>query len=78
MIAKIIAHGATRAEALERMDGALAALEVRGVATNLAFLRALTAHPSVLAGEVDTRLAESLATATTPSTRAAAHDAAAT
>jgi acetyl/propionyl-CoA carboxylase alpha subunit len=54
LIAKLIAHGPTRAEAFERLAGALAATEVTGVVTNLPFLRWLVAHPAVLAGETTT------------------------
>jgi acetyl/propionyl-CoA carboxylase alpha subunit len=54
MIAKLIAHGATRAEALERLREALAEAEVAGVVTNLPFLRWLVAHPAVRAGETTT------------------------
>ena len=45
MIAKIIAHGPTRAAAIARLAAALAETEVAGVATNLAALRAILAHP---------------------------------
>ncbi|HTR33875.1 MAG TPA: biotin carboxylase N-terminal domain-containing protein [Gaiellaceae bacterium] len=54
MIAKLIAHGATRAEALDRLAAALAETEVGGVVTNLPFLRWLVAHPVVRAGEATT------------------------
>jgi acetyl/propionyl-CoA carboxylase alpha subunit len=54
MIAKLVAHGATRAEALERLRAALAETEVEGVVTNLPFLRWLVAHPAVRAGETTT------------------------
>jgi acetyl-CoA/propionyl-CoA carboxylase biotin carboxyl carrier protein len=56
MIAKVIAHGATRDEAIERLQGALARTTLLGVTTNRAFLRALLAEPAVLAGELDTGL----------------------
>ena len=46
MLAKIIAHGATRALALQRLESALAQTQVHGIETNLAYLR------QVLAGEV--------------------------
>src|SRR5205807_3367548 len=39
MIAKLIAHGPTRDEALSRLREALAETEVEGVTTNLPFLR---------------------------------------
>jgi acetyl/propionyl-CoA carboxylase alpha subunit len=54
MIAKLIAHGPTRAEALARLADALAETEVGGVTTNLPFLRWLVAHPVVRAGEATT------------------------
>ena len=54
MIAKLIAHGPTRAEALARLADALAETEVGGVTTNLPFLRWLVAHPVVRAGETTT------------------------
>jgi acetyl-CoA/propionyl-CoA carboxylase, biotin carboxylase, biotin carboxyl carrier protein len=54
MIAKLIAHGPTRAEALARLGDALAETEVGGVTTNLPFLRWLVAHPVLRAGEATT------------------------
>jgi acetyl/propionyl-CoA carboxylase alpha subunit len=54
MIAKLIASGETRDEALDRLAGALADTEVGGVTTNLAFLRWLVAHPALRAGEATT------------------------
>ena len=54
MIAKLIAHGPTREEALARLADALAATEVAGVITNLPFLRWLVAHPVLKAGEATT------------------------
>jgi acetyl/propionyl-CoA carboxylase alpha subunit len=54
MIAKLIAHGRTRAEALDRLGDALAETEVEGVVTNLPFLRWLVAHPAVRAGRTTT------------------------
>jgi acetyl/propionyl-CoA carboxylase alpha subunit len=54
LLAKLIAHGATRAEALDRLGAALGATEVEGVVTNLAFLRWLVSHPTLRAGETTT------------------------
>ena len=54
MIAKLIAHGSTRTDALDRLASALAKTEVGGVVTNLRFLRWLVAHPAVRAGETTT------------------------
>ena len=58
MIAKITAWGPDRAAAYARLGTALAETEVAGVVTNLPFLRALVAHPEVLAGETTTMLIE--------------------
>ena len=54
MIGKLIAHGSTRSEALDRLGEALADTEVEGVVTNLPFLRWLVAHPAVRAGRTTT------------------------
>jgi len=54
LIAKLIAHGPTRDEALARLRDALAETEVAGVTTNLPFLRWLVAHPAVLEGRTTT------------------------
>jgi acetyl-CoA/propionyl-CoA carboxylase, biotin carboxylase, biotin carboxyl carrier protein len=54
MIAKLIAHGPTRDEALARLADALAETEVTGVTTNLPFLRWLVSHPAVLEGRTTT------------------------
>jgi acetyl-CoA/propionyl-CoA carboxylase biotin carboxyl carrier protein len=45
LLAKVVAHGADRAEALARLDAALAGTVVLGLDTNVAFLRALLADP---------------------------------
>jgi acetyl-CoA/propionyl-CoA carboxylase biotin carboxyl carrier protein len=58
LLAKVIAHGRDRGQALDRLDRALAQLEVLGVATNAAFSRALLARSDVRAGEQDTGLLE--------------------
>src|SRR5690606_22820128 len=60
MIAKVIAHAPTRAEALAKLDSALASTVVLGVETNVAFLRDLCADPRVQTGEMDTGLIETL------------------
>jgi acetyl/propionyl-CoA carboxylase alpha subunit len=54
MIAKLIAAGATRDEALDRLAAALAETEVGGITTNLPFLRWLVAHPALRAGDTTT------------------------
>ncbi|MBV9756894.1 MAG: acetyl-CoA carboxylase biotin carboxylase subunit, partial [Alphaproteobacteria bacterium] len=54
MIAKLIIWGADRAEAVRRLAAALAEYEVLGVATNLALLQAIAAHPAFVRGDVHT------------------------
>ncbi len=54
MLAKIVAHGATRAEAVRRLAAALAACEVAGVRTNLDLLRAIADHPAFAAADLAT------------------------
>ena len=54
MIAKLIVHGATRAEALAALNSELDRAVVIGPKTNLAFLRALMRSPEIAAGRFDT------------------------
>jgi len=54
MIAKLVASGADRNQAIERMRGALNDFYIRGPSNNLSFLAALVAHPSFISGEVTT------------------------
>jgi acetyl/propionyl-CoA carboxylase alpha subunit len=54
LIAKIVASGPTRTEALDRLAAALAETEVGGVTTNLPFLRWLVAHPAFCDGALST------------------------
>jgi len=54
LLAKLIAHGGTRDEALDLLGAALAETEVAGVTTNLPFLRWLVAHPVLRAGRTTT------------------------
>jgi acetyl-CoA/propionyl-CoA carboxylase, biotin carboxylase, biotin carboxyl carrier protein len=58
MLAKVIAHGSDRSDAIRRLDRALADYAVLGVTTNIAHLRAVLADPDVLAGRLDTTLVE--------------------
>jgi len=58
MIAKIITHGADRAEAVARMCAALAATEVTGLNTNRTFLLAIASHPAFANAELDTGFIE--------------------
>ncbi|KXO79394.1 acetyl/propionyl/methylcrotonyl-CoA carboxylase subunit alpha [Brucella anthropi] len=56
MIAKIIAHGATRDEALNRLDTALNKTRIAGLVTNRQFLSALCNLEAFRTGDVDTGL----------------------
>jgi acetyl/propionyl-CoA carboxylase alpha subunit len=54
LIAKLIAHGADRGEALDRLARALDETVVEGVTSNLPFLRWLVRHPAFRRGELST------------------------
>jgi len=54
LLAKIIAHGATREEATTRLVGALRRLGVAGVTTNRDLLLAVLTHPAFAEGALDT------------------------
>jgi acetyl-CoA/propionyl-CoA carboxylase biotin carboxyl carrier protein len=58
MLAKVIAWAPERADALRRLDTALAGTVLLGVTTNVGFLRTLLTHPDVRAGALDTGLVE--------------------
>ena len=58
LLMKIIAAGATRDEAIGRMEAALAACVVDGVKTTIPFLRRVMAHPDVRRGMVHTQMVE--------------------
>ncbi|GAA3225901.1 biotin carboxylase N-terminal domain-containing protein [Oerskovia jenensis] len=58
LLAKAVAHGADRAQALDRLDRLLAETLVLGVDTNIGFLRALLGDPDVRSGDLDTGLIE--------------------
>ncbi|RAR61562.1 3-methylcrotonoyl-CoA carboxylase alpha subunit [Onishia taeanensis] len=58
MLAKLIVHGDDRIQALATLNRALAALDVRGVVTNRAFLQRLASHPAFQAAKLDTRFIE--------------------
>ena len=58
MIAKIIAHGATREEAIGRLAEGLSEIEVAGVWTNNAFLIRALHEPDFQNGEIDTGFIE--------------------
>ena len=56
MIAKLIVHGATREEALGRLDDALAATHIVGLSTNVQFLRHVVKSRSFAQADLDTAL----------------------
>jgi len=58
LLMKIVTHGATRAEAIARMEEALAACVVDGVKTTIPFLRRVMAHPDFRRGTVHTQMVE--------------------
>ncbi|MDS1115816.1 biotin carboxylase N-terminal domain-containing protein [Gordonia westfalica] len=60
MLAKIIAHGSDREEALERLDQALAHTRVLGVVTNIDFCRFVLRQQAVVDAELDTELLDRL------------------
>lgn len=53
LVAKLLAHGATRADAIRRMKGALAEMEAVGIATNAPLHGILMEEPGFAAGGVD-------------------------
>ncbi|ATC26766.1 acetyl/propionyl/methylcrotonyl-CoA carboxylase subunit alpha [Caulobacter vibrioides] len=58
MIAKLIAHGADREDAAQRLAEACALVEVWPVKTNAAFLAKCASHPDFVDGAVDTGFIE--------------------
>jgi 3-methylcrotonyl-CoA carboxylase alpha subunit len=56
MIAKLIVHGRTRAEALAKLDRALGEMQIVGLATNVQFLRHLVTSDSFTQAKLDTAL----------------------
>ncbi len=58
MIAKLIVWGADRAQALARLDAALAQTHIVGLQTNVAFLRRVVGSASFATADLDTALIE--------------------
>ncbi|RYE03559.1 MAG: ATP-grasp domain-containing protein, partial [Sphingomonadales bacterium] len=54
MIAKLITHGATREEAIDKQIGALDAFRIEGIGHNIDFLSALMQHPRFRSGAITT------------------------
>jgi acetyl-CoA carboxylase biotin carboxylase subunit len=61
LIGKLIVHGGDRAEAVARLRGALAALDIAGIATTAPLHRRIVDDARFIKGEVDTRFFEGLA-----------------
>jgi len=59
LLGKVLTRGKDRAEALRRMEDALATYRVEGVHTNLPLLRAVIRHPEFRAGDARTEFLES-------------------
>jgi 3-methylcrotonyl-CoA carboxylase alpha subunit len=66
MIAKVIAHGATRDEAIDRLNRALGDCEIAGVEHNVAFLRNVLSDDVFRSGDYDTGLIEARGDALIP------------
>ncbi|MCC6220245.1 MAG: acetyl-CoA carboxylase biotin carboxylase subunit [Deltaproteobacteria bacterium] len=60
LIAKIIARGQTRAEAIRKLSVALDECIIGGIKTNLDLHRKVLAHPDFLSGNVHTKLLEEI------------------
>ncbi len=58
LLAKLIAHGRDRAEALARLGQALDSFILEGVTTTIPFLARVIRHPDFIAGKIDTRFLE--------------------
>jgi len=61
MLAKLIAHGGNREAAIAKLSGALRQCVVRGIETNLDYLRAVIASEEFRGGQVATRLLKEFA-----------------
>ncbi len=59
MIAKVIAHGATRTEAIDRLDAALRDSNILGITTNVSFLRRILRHAEFAEGNAHTHFIDS-------------------
>jgi acetyl-CoA carboxylase biotin carboxylase subunit len=58
MIAKLIVRGINRADAVDKLQGALRRFEIGGIATNIRLLRAIVAHDDFRCNRVSTRWLE--------------------
>jgi len=60
LIAKLIAWGADREEAIARLDGALADFEIQGIATSIPFHRKALHEPDFVSGRYTTDFVDTL------------------
>ena len=58
LLAKVIAHGATRAQAIQRMRAALAQMKIAGIPTTAPFHAQVLAHDDFISAKVTTRWVE--------------------
>lgn len=58
LLAKVIAKGNTRKEAIENMRSALSSFEISGVPTNIPFLQYLISEPQFVAGDISIKWLE--------------------
>ncbi len=63
LVAKLIAHGRDRTEAIARMNRALEMFVVEGIHTSIALHQRILAHPDFIAGKTDTMLLTRMASA---------------
>ncbi|NBC36699.1 ATP-grasp domain-containing protein [Novosphingobium sp. FSY-8] len=61
LMGKLIVHGATRADAVARLQAALGALQIEGLATTAPLHARIAADPRFVAGGVDTRFFDAFA-----------------
>jgi acetyl-CoA carboxylase biotin carboxylase subunit len=60
LVAKLVAHGRDRAEAIARMHGALDGFVVEGIKTTIPLQKRILAEPDFIAGKFDTQFLERL------------------
>jgi len=60
LVAKLVAHGRDRAEAIARMHGALDGFVVEGIKTTIPLQKRILAEPDFIAGKFDTHFLDRL------------------
>ncbi|NUM80639.1 acetyl-CoA carboxylase biotin carboxylase subunit [bacterium] len=60
MIGKLIVHGETRQEAIEKMYGALDEFIIEGIKTTIPFHKQMMRNPNFVSGDIDTKFVERL------------------